>query len=294
MSYRRLIVCASDALTRYNTEFSIESLADAMQSRWRTGIPSTMSHDALRPIGWAWPFAIHVEPGLARLIAFLDVSEPTEHERLLAAYTAYLSDRDEEETREHLPRLKELLAPYLDGAEVASATTLTSLRGQNLARRAFSQVFEEEDKAGLVALASLEPLAPGVYRFGELALVAHSYFRRSQAQRNNLNHELLGTLEEVRNVPATSVRIRLDPDLVGLAASYAPPIEHQYWYGPLFSNDIVRIPTGVTRHEASDDQRFYHRISRTEFWWQSRDGEHILEAEEIRDAPTLRALESES
>lgn len=218
MSYRRLIVCASDAVTRYNTEFTIDSLAGAMQSRWRTGIPSTMSHDALRPIGWAWPFAIHIEPGLARLIGFLEVSEPSERERLLAAYTQYLSKRDEEEAREHVPRLKELLAPHLDGAEVATSTTLVSLRGHNLARRAFPRVFEEEDKAGLVALSSLDPLAPGVYRFGELALLAHSYFRRSQSHRNNLNHELLSTLEEVSNAPSASVRIRLDPDLVGLAA----------------------------------------------------------------------------
>ena len=53
MGHRRLAVFATDAVTRYNTQFCINGLHNAMLSRWQLGIPSTMSHDALRPIGWA-------------------------------------------------------------------------------------------------------------------------------------------------------------------------------------------------------------------------------------------------
>lgn len=284
MGHRRLAVFATDAVTRYNTQFCIDGLYNAMLSRWQLGIPSTMSHDALRPIGWAWPFAIHVQPGLARLLGVVEiVGDGPERQRLLAAHAAYLDKKDEEDTREHIPRLKELLAPHLDGTEVPTFTTIASLLGPNLARRAFPDVFKDEDKAGLVPLSSLSPLAPGVYRCGELALVAHAYFRRSCTHRNNLNQELLSALEEASGTPDARVRIRLDSDIVGLAASYKMPIEHQYWYGPKFSSDLAKIPAGVTRHEANDEQRLFHSISRTEFWWQSRDGDHILEAEEIRD-----------
>jgi hypothetical protein len=172
------------------------------------------------------------------------VGDGPERKRLLAAHAAYLDKKDEEDTREHIPRLKELLAPHLDGTEVPTFTTIASLLGPNLARRAFPDVFKDEDKAGLIPLSSLSPLAPGVYRCGELALVAHAYFRRSCTHRNNLNQELLSALEEASGTPDARVHVRLDSDVVGLAASYEMPIEHQYWYGPKFSSDLAKIQTG--------------------------------------------------
>lgn len=293
MAERRLVVFATDAVTRNNTQLTIGALHHGMQSRWRFGVPSTVSHDATRPIGWAWPFAIHLEPGLVRVVGIMELAESTEErETLLAAYATYLSDKNEQETNEHLPRLRELLEEHLDGTETVEHVTVAAMVGPNLARRVFPQVFEAEDADGLVPFSAVHSdhqaaIAPGVYRRGELALVAHPYFRRSFSRRNNLNHELLEALESAATSKDVTVRLRLDPDVVGLAASFLTPIEQQYWYGPKFSDDVTKIPIGVTRHEASERQRFYNAISRTEFWWQSRDGEHILEAEELRDQPTF-------
>jgi hypothetical protein len=298
MAERRLVVFATDAVTRNNTQFTVGALHHGMQSRWRVGVPSTVSHDATRPIGWAWPFAIHLEPGLARLFgAMLLCEDGAERHRLLAGYVAYLEDKNKDATREHLPRLTELLKEYLDGTESVEDATVAAMVGPELARRVFPDVFEEEDADGLVPLRVLchgkeNALSPGVYRRGELALVAHSYFRRSFTRENNLNHDLLEALETAGLSKDADVRVRLDPDVVGLASSFVTPIEQQYWYGPKFSDDITKIPVGVTRHDASDRQRFYHAVSRTEFWWQSRDGEHIFEAEELRDEPTFGKQET--
>jgi hypothetical protein len=59
--------------------------------------------------------------------------------------------------------------------------------------------------------------------------------------------------------------------------------------GPRFDDDLRSIPTGVTRHAANDRQRFFHGVSATKFWWQSRDGDHIFEVEELAEWPVRRS-----
>lgn len=292
MGEKHLAVLATDAVTRNNTQLTVGGLYEAMRARWQRGVPNTVSHDATRPIGWTWPFAIHVEPGLVRLIGVTELCEDdAEWDRLLVRYSAYLEERNEYDTRDHAARLRELLAEHLDGTETIEDITVAAMVGPNLARRVFSDLFELEDGEGLIPITALCPsediLAPGVYRRGELAVIAHPYFRRSFTHQNNLNHDLLRALEVTATTKGATVRVRLDPDVVGLASSFLTPIELQYWYGPKFSDDVTQIAPGITRHVASDRERWFHAISRTEFWWQSRDGEHILEAEEIRDVPTL-------
>jgi hypothetical protein len=87
---------------------------------------------------------------------------------------------------------------------------------------------------------------------------------------------------------SVNVRVRLDPDMVGLADTAAHTMELDYWYGPKFNEDLSSLQTGVTAHTANESQRFFHNISRTEFWWQRRtketSAELILEAEELRDS----------
>ena len=166
------------------------------------------------------------------------------------------------------------------------------LSSPGLAKRTFPGLFAKEDKDSLIPIACLNPLAPGIYKVGELVLLAHCYFRRSLSRLNNLNHDVLLELERLRNDGEVSVKIRLDPDAVGLAAGFRHSVEMAYWWGPKFSDDIATIPTGVTRHDADDRQRFYHQVSRTEFWWKSHFDpvlsvqQHTLEAEELCDAPT--------
>jgi len=72
-----------------------------------------------------------------------------------------------------------------------------------------------------------------------------------------LNQDVLRALQDVATNKDVLVKVRLDPDAVALAASYRPAIEHQYWYGPTFSDDLASIPTGVTRHEADGRQMFF-------------------------------------
>ena len=149
------------------------------------------------------------------------------------------------------------------------------------------RAFETEDKDGLVDLRALETLQPGVFKHRDFVLFAHPFLRRSLSRWNNLNVALLSALDDLRDENTATVRVRLDPDMVGLAASVTRIVELDYWYGPKFDDDLKSIPTGVTKHEATERERHFFGISRTEFWWQSRDSQHILEVEEVRDLPTL-------
>jgi hypothetical protein len=82
--------------------------------------------------------------------------------------------------------------------------------------------------------------------------------------------------------------------MVGLASTYHQREELEYWWRPKFNDDLTSISPNVTHHEATPEERMYHCISRTEFWWQSCDGKHIFEAEELRDLPSppIAALRS--
>jgi hypothetical protein len=62
-------------------------------------------------------------------------------------------------------------------------------------------------------------------------------------------------------------------------------MELVYWWGPKFSDDLSSITPGVTVHGSTDEEQFYFGVRQTEFWWQSRKGEHIFEAEELPERP---------
>lgn len=283
-------VFSSDAVTRSFTRFTAGGLYRGLAEQWATGLPSLVSHDSHRPTGWSVPTALSFQAGLTRLhgVALLPETDD-EHSRLEAAYQAHLGRRTEAATKQYVEELRRQLEPHLDGSEQLHQCSAAAYIATDLARRVAPEIFEQEDKAGLVPAGGLRQVQPGVYELGHLVLFAHPYLRRSLSRWNNLNGPLLQELGALVDEGGVTVRVRLDPDMVGLAASVRTAIELEYWWGPKFSDDLSSIDPGVTRHEADDRQRYFHGISATEFWWQSRDGQHILETEELRDLPTLGA-----
>lgn len=283
-------VLSSDALSRNNTRFSAGALFRGLAKLWNTGIPSLVSHDSHRPVGWSVPTAVSFLSGCTRLHGVVLIPESGEEQTQLEnTYQRHLAGRIQTATEPYMGKLRELLQEHLEGSEQPHECGATMLVGPSLARRFAPDLFALEDKDGLIPAEELKQLQPGVYQRGELVVFAHTYLRRTLSRWNNLNAPLLQELADVRSEPGVSVRVRLDSDAVGLASSVTTPIELAYWYGPKFSDDLASIPRGVARHEASDRERYFHGISRAEFWWQSRDGQHIFEAEELRDVPTLGA-----
>jgi hypothetical protein len=278
-------VFASDSLCRDNTRFTSGALVNGLRGAWQTGTPSFLSHDLHRPIGWTVPTAVYLEPGLSRLCGRIVLAdEESDGPAVQSVVLRFLHERVKENDPEFEVLLRGL-GDALRGSGDRVVAECIAIREPGLALRRFPKLFELRDDDGLIPITELDALAPGVYRLGELVVFAHSFFRRGLSPLNTLNGAFLRSLHAVDK--SARPRVALDPDMVGLATTYRWQLEHQYWWGPLFSDDLATIPTGVTRHEATDEQRFYHGISRTEFWWQSRKGEHILEVEELRDDPTF-------
>jgi hypothetical protein len=286
----KIAAIMSDSVNRKSMRMDIGSLYDSMRNLSDAGMPQLVSHDRHRPVGWVVPAAVYLEPGLTRVLAH--VIEPETDEdlgQIKQRWKKFITSTILGVPQESTARLKELLGPdVLTGSEVPWDSGAHALRGAGLAERAFPKIFEQTDKDGLVPFTALTMIRPGVFQVGELCLFAHHFMRRSESPINRFNEELLVTLDQMARDASVNVRVRLDPDMVGLADTAAHTMELDYWYGPKFNEDLSSLQTGVTAHTADKRQQFFHRISRTEFWWQRRtketSAELILEAEELRDS----------
>lgn len=154
---------------------------------------------------------------------------------------------------------------------------------KDLALRVFPHLFEKIDKDGLISMRELKPIDLGVYEIGELCIFAHRLFRRSFHILNSLNIPFLFQLNKLeKNI--SNIRIRIDPDMIGLASSFGMHFEREYWWGPLFDDDLNSIKPGETQYGVGKMKNFTSLI-RTDFKWGAKKGEHTFEAEEIYSNP---------
>jgi|GEM_PF-1190458 len=277
-------VVNTDTVNKYGHRFTPGALLSGLDSSWQYGVPLLKGHDYLKAIGWNSPIAVHFESGLTRFYAVADVPQTGEEAnqltRNLNAYIAWTGKKYQPE----FDRLRVLLSRHLTGTARQVCAECVSIVAPDLAKRMFPNIFAGQDEDELVDLNELDHIGPGVYRRGDLALFAHPSFRRSSNRLNKLNRHFLEHFQSLdkRRVCA---RIALDPDMVGLASTYVDYFEYEYWWGPRFDNNLTSIPPGIVYHKASEQDRIFHGISATEFWWQSRDGLHIFEVEELADDP---------
>jgi hypothetical protein len=115
----------SDGVNRYNMMFAFTALTSALEISWDPGVPTHVSHDMHRQIGWSRAFGIHLEPGKARLTGLLYFPESEEEK----CHLAHLADRHWNEqlnrsVRPHLPELERLLKPHLRSSSALSPRSL--------------------------------------------------------------------------------------------------------------------------------------------------------------------------
>jgi len=285
---RYISVLISDALTRNRTVFTVGSLEDALRQSWLYGVPSTLGHDMTRFLGWTRALCLHMEPGLTRLVGVTELPDAeSERRQMQTEFQAYLNQRTLDLTEPYSEELLRRLAPKLRQEHLVAAPDCTAVLQPGLARSVFPEVFEGADNDGLLPLASLHAIGPGIFEKNGLVLFAHGFFRRSLSRLNGLNDAFLSVLQDLVADRALDVRLALDQDLVGLARSYKAHMELMYWWGPCFSDDLEGIPEGVCVHEAPQLLRALHGISRCEFRWYTQGGRKAFECEEIRDMPSL-------
>jgi hypothetical protein len=286
-----LAVLTSNAISRYGTIFAIGDLESLLRESWHPGAPYFVSHDSHRPSGWSVGLSLYLEPGLARVTGLLLMPETVEDDEKVLLWVRHsLLQTISKRITPHRPELERRLRPYLSGKEGPLMPNCAALFDEGIATRVFPEIFAQRDKDGLLSLKLLKQVAPGIFEREGLLLFAHPFFRRSLSRLNSLSEPFFAMLRFLSNCAELEIRIALDEDMVGLAGTYERSAEFEYWRGPKFSDDLTIIKTGgVTRHEADEDQRFFHGVSRTEFWWYTQDGRRTFECEEVRNIPSAGA-----
>lgn len=61
-------------INKYGYRFAVEALTRGIYGECLSGIPLTISHDASRLVGWSWPLAVHIAPGLARSVSITGIA----------------------------------------------------------------------------------------------------------------------------------------------------------------------------------------------------------------------------
>lgn len=281
----RLGVFNSDRPNRHHIVFPLCALADALEQRWVTGTPNYVGHDRHRLVGWSHPLGIHLQGGLARLTGICLLPEtPNEQAALATKAEGFIEAMIEEHVGPHVENLRARLGEHLTAdcrwIEAGCAAVVDS----GIATRVFPDIFSLQDKDGLIPISRLNQVEPGVFEAGGLLLFAHRFLRRSLSRHNTLNSAFLARFSELPG--ELKPRIALDEDMIGLASTLTGIIELEFWWGPKFDSDLAKIPTGITRHEATDSERLFHGISWTEFWWYELNGRRTFEAEEVVDRPS--------
>lgn len=277
----------SDAVNLYRDRFTVGALASGTYETCLLGVPSLIGHDRSRPLGWAFPTTVYMEPGLARAAGFGWLPETDEEaEQINKRYRYHYHKTRIEPNENQFEQLQKYLASFLAGQELKVVCECVGFYEPGLAKKVFPQLFNLQDKDGLVPLNRLMPLGPGIYQVGDLVVFAHQFFRRNMYLLNSLNYPLLSRLEVLAS-KGGDVRLALDNDMVGLADSFkGEMLELQYWWGPKFNDDLTSIPTGVTYHKASESELALSGLSGMQFRWGKDKYHHIFEAEELRDAPS--------
>jgi len=286
---------------------SIEkNLQSAIANGLPPGVPTHLSHDLHRLIGWSWSAGVLIKGDVAYQVGFTRVPAGDEEAQALSTIQhRFLSAHIEADAAPYDAMLRAKVAPHGDAAGLHYCAAAV-LIADGLASTVYPELFSEEsglvDRDGLTdyraLLGQFTEVYPGVFEHKNrgLLLFAHAFFRRNLSRMNNLNDSFLGSFARFSaDYPACTMRLRLDPDMVGEPKSFRFPLEFEYGHGPKFKADIGGIPNGVTVHTAREHERLYHGVSETHFWWKSPETRtdtsgaaiyRTFEAEELLEDPS--------
>ena len=291
----RLIIMASDKVNLYDQKIALSALAEQLEQVWEGGIPIHLGHDMHRVIGWNFPLGIFMLPGEGQLVGYqIFPEEEGERGALLKAHEGYFAKYHHDHCHEHLPELRRALGHHLTEEGRFLYAGCVSYIQAGLAREIFPELFTDIDEDGLIDIRHLlkecEFIGPGTFKHKESSFCGylHPYFRKSLSRHNSPCAEFLDGLLTLTRRPELSIRVALDPDMVGLASTYKPHIELEYWRGPKFNDDLTKIPPGVTEHAHPEGlERSISGVFKTQFWWKDNEGARSFEMEEIREVPSM-------
>ena len=84
---KQLLVFSSDAINRYGFRISIEALHQSISENAIIGLPYLINHDFHRPIGWSYPFGLHIQPQLSSIFSISCTAETENDSKQIANHT---------------------------------------------------------------------------------------------------------------------------------------------------------------------------------------------------------------
>lgn len=294
-------IFCSDDVARDGTRFSIGALDEMVWQGSDGGRPSNLSHDAHRPIGWSIAKGLYMSHEGSYVIGNTYIPNDENESAWLQSLVKAFSYKT----------MVEAMAPNMTPFE-QELTQLGIIRDDigkffynnialytydNILYAAFPELKNSEDGDGLILLETLlnrfEYKGQGVFihKRNKLAILLHSFFRRSYSICNNYNFGFLEQLFEVYKSGNHSIKVRLEPNFIGYAPSWRKCHEYEYWYGPHYTDDIANIPDGLTRYQSGNIEKVYTNVQSTEFIWTKKADENLyqFEMEEVMkaEAPTM-------
>lgn len=290
----------SDEINRKRIRFTVGALHDAAFESSRHGIPALVGHDALRPIGWIFPYGLYLEPGLTRLVGEQQLAEnDVDFDKIYEAYRVDVHNRFYDECAPHRVELNELLKENQSENNKYHGMGCAACIDDNIVDRIYPFLKEWEDKDHLIPLSKLltvfEYLGQGVFKdkTRNLTIFCHPFLRRSLSRLNNVNFDFIAEFMDLRDDDILDLRLAFDSDAIGLASSFHAREELEYVFGPKYSDTLEDIKPGVSRLDSDATQKFFSQVSRTEFWWKDDENTKVLEVEELRDNPTKGSSSNE-
>ena len=291
--YKNLAVLNSDSINRKRIRFSVGALEDAVYRNCVDGIPSLLGHDGLQPIGWNFPFALYMEPGLTRLIGDYQIAQTDEEQQLInRAYTATVARRYQTECEPHVSSLEKITEGHRSHNGRYVGLGCAAYLDDEILNKIYPDLASITDSDGLIFLDDLlvrfQYLGQGIFkdRKQDISIFCHQYFRRSLSHINNFHLDFLHQFMKLQGKEDIKLRIALDRNLIGVASSFHLREELEYAWGPKYSEDVEKIRPGVTHYKCDERQKLFSGVSGMQFWWKNDENQKILEAEELRDDST--------
>ena len=280
-------IAVTDKVNLYDEIFTLNAMYSAYEDAWDTALPSYINHNHEKSIGFANLTGIFLEPGCAYLTNSVTIGEnESEAATIKHRNDKTLFQRGVEDNKEKYDLLIEKLGSAVVGECKRMWLDGVFIFNEGIVGRAIKDL-SDKIKNGLIDGSFLNPVLPGVYRFGDYIVCAHLLFRRGYSYLNALNSEFLSKLEGFERENCR-IQIALDMDCIGLAGTEQKSREYQYWWGPIFDDNLNSIPLGVTKHVNEHYDKLFSETRYTEFGWYIQDNKHTFECEEITDIPNLR------
>lgn len=287
-----LAVLSTDSVDRYGYSIWITALEGGLKDRFKEGMPMLFGHDQHKPIGWARPFALYLEPHLTMLLAQQHLPE-TEAEKtlVLTNHNTFRTNKYYNSSKDFLDSFSTILQNRgITGVSITHVNCIAANR-VGIAKELYPFLFEKSYRDALVPFSvlfnSFDYLGQGVFKdkASELTVFAHHFFRRSESIHNSLNAAFLDELMSLKDQLDLDLYMRIDENQLGYAPSYHSYMELEYQWGPTYNDDISSIKEGVSVHICDPGEKAFYDFSRSEFLWEwDKAGQKFsFQMEELQD-----------